>query len=207
MQSLIEFENLGKRFSFFWAIKDATSTVNKNDTIGVIGSNGAGKTTLLYLLSKIYKPTLGKITYTKSMNIYFMGRESMVYESLTALENLKYFKSLYPHITDESFKYCLEKTGLYKFRHDKVENYSYGMLKRFLIARMLILKPDIAFLDEPFDGLDVQGKDLLKNIFIENGCKEIDWKYQAMLFVDHNLERCKELSNRIWTIDNGRFLQ
>ena len=202
---LIEFSKLGKRFSFFWALKDASSLIYTNDIIGVIGMNGAGKSTLLYLLSKIYTPTTGQVTYYNKYVVYLMGRDTMLYSSFTGYENLKYFQSLYPHISEDSFKQCLEITGMYRFRHERVETYSYGMLKRFLITRMLLLKPDIIFLDEPFDGLDIEGQDLLQSIFLEGGSTEINWQYKAVIFVDHNLERCRKLANKIWRIEKGVF--
>ena len=160
----ISFEGLAKQFSHQWAVREASGEIKSGDRIAISGKNGAGKSTLLGLLAGFYTPTKGSIRREQNKSAGFIAHESMFYTKLTAYENLFFLKTLTPDIQKEEIALACEFAGLSGFRDERVETFSHGMKKRLSIARTMLQKPSLLFLDEGFSGLDWEGKGLLSSV-------------------------------------------
>jgi heme exporter protein A len=158
-------EGVGKRFGYRAALSDVGLTIPGGAFALLLGSNGAGKTTLLKLLSTLMRPSSGRILFRGEalpgasararQDLGTISHDSRLYLDLTARENLRVFGRLYGV---ESLGARIA-TALAEVRLDDVADvpvraFSSGMLKRLSIARLLLYRPRVLLLDEPYSGLD-----------------------------------------------------
>jgi heme exporter protein A len=125
----------------------------------VAGRNGSGKTTLLRVAARLVRPTSGEITFNDTASRPgYVAHATMVYDELTAAENLLLFARLQnvPQPTARTEE-LLHEVGLYERRDSRVRTFSRGMRQRIAIARALVHKPSILLFDEPATGLDTLG--------------------------------------------------
>ena len=212
---MISIRNLVKRYQNITAVNDLSLDIHQNEVFGLLGPNGAGKTTTIHMLATLLKPTSG----TATINGYDIVNESakvrasigIVFQApssddiLTGYENLKIHSLLYSvpsHIRERRISEVLELVGLTERKDNKVKEYSGGMRRRLEIARGLIHKPKVIFLDEPTLGLDPTGRELM-------------WKYIKLLvreekitiiLTTHYMEEADILCDRIGIIDKGKII-
>jgi len=118
---------------------------------------------LLRLCAGLFTPTDGELEVEAPRGaIGFLAHEPLVYNELTALENLDLYGRLYrlPERRERAGA-MLERFGLWRARNERAGTFSRGMLQRLALCRTLLHDPDLLLLDEPFDGLDVDGAELL----------------------------------------------
>jgi heme exporter protein A len=160
---VIEAANLGRRFGERDVLRGLDLEIPSGAFLLVTGGNGSGKSTLLSLLAGLLAPTEGELTVSAHRaQIGYVGHEPLVYEELTALENLELFGRLY-RIRDrrERAGMLLERYGLWEARGERVSTFSRGMKQRLALARALLHEPALVLLDEPYTGLDAAGASLL----------------------------------------------
>lgn len=177
----IETQQLGKHYQGRWALKNVSLRFESGQITLLLGPNGAGKSTLLWLLSSLHRPDQGKILYDGiskenipplhlRSNIGMLTHESWCYPQLTAMENLLFFGSLYGQSnTQVRFvaKQLLIELELIDASHRLVRTFSRGMLQRLALAKTFLHSPGIVLLDEPYSGIDDQGKQhLTKRILL-----------------------------------------
>lgn len=173
----LKLEGLTKQVGFTNIVADIHLTVKAGELIAITGPNGAGKTTLLRMLAGISRKSAGEIYWDQErftpqrtdllQRIGLIGHHPMVYESLTALENLRFFARMYEVREPSPIDVMLRKVGLQYDQHGFVRHFSRGMKQRLAIARMLLHDPELLLYDEPFTGLDAEGQDLLLQIVRE----------------------------------------
>src|ERR671929_852713 len=212
---MIKIRGLVKRYGSHIAVDDLTLDINENEVFGLLGSNGAGKTTTIHMLATLLKPSSGSATVNgydivsqpakvrSSIGIVFQAPSSD--DILTGYENLQLHSMLYDvprQIRKQRIDEVLVLVGLTDRKHDQVKTYSGGMRRRLEIARGLLHKPKVMFLDEPTLGLDPASR-------------EIMWKYIDRLVKDekitlilttHYMEEADFLCNRIGIIDKGKII-
>lgn len=195
---MITFNQIHKNFSHQNIISNLSGYIQKNDKIGIIGSNGAGKSTLLLLLANIYKPTKGDIKYDIAKDaIHCISNEWMFYMDMTVYENLYFFVTLNSHKTYlKKIDSSLEYVNLVSKKNKKTSTLSFGMKKRLQIARYLLHQTKILFLDEPFWGLDTQGKKLLHSLLNQQS---------TFMLVDHEMSYLWEHCNIYWFLKEGKL--
>jgi heme exporter protein A len=161
----IRLENIDKKYGGLYALRRVSLEINAGECVALAGRNGSGKTTLLRVVARLVRPSAGKLTFspTKSGNadddaVGFVAHATMVYDELTAQENLLLFARLLgiPR-TPERVLYLLQEVGLLERRDSLVRTFSRGMRQRVAIARALLHEPSILLLDEPATGLDPEG--------------------------------------------------
>ncbi len=210
MQKSIIVENLSKNYLNKEAVKQISFTINENEILGLLGPNGCGKTTTIAMMLGLLEPTKGKviihgqdieknrISLLHKMN--FISPYIELPKKLTVKENLIVYGKLYGvKLISERIKYLSEKLRLNEFINTKTGELSSGQKNRVSLAKALINKPSILFLDEPTASLDPETGDFVRS-FIEKISKE---KNMSILLASHNMDEVKRLCKNVLMMNNG----
>jgi len=211
--TIIQVENLSKAFGLLPALRGLDFSVERGETVLLFGANGSGKSTLLRLLSGLSKPTAGLIriggwelpreAMAVRAQIGLVAHRPLLYESLTATENLDFFGKLYGISADERAARgaeLLRQAGLDRRAHTLVRTFSRGMKQRLSIARALLHQPEILLLDEPYSGLDQAACELLDELLA--GAKQAG---RTIILSTHQLERAPETAERALLLSGGKI--
>jgi ABC-type multidrug transport system ATPase subunit len=163
------FSNVSKLFGSFAALRKVSLHFEVGSSTMILGDNGAGKSTLLRLIAGLIAPsrgtilTFGEDPRRERHRIAYMSHESMLYDELSALENLRYFATLHRQRQGGEACACagspetaLRAVGLDPALTRPVGQYSQGMRQRASLARVLQVDPELLLLDEPFSNLDIE---------------------------------------------------
>lgn len=205
---MIEVKGVTKKFGTFTAIDDISFTVENSSIYGLIGYNGAGKTTLLKTAAGMYAPDGGKVLLDGE-NVYdnaeirtglFYIPDDMYFISNITVEGMaKFYKGMYKNFDMVLFEKILNVFSLDK--KARIRSFSKGMKRQAEIAFALSSRPRFMLLDEVFDGLDPQKKEICKNLFLEymaeSGC--------SVIISSHSLAELSNLCDRVGLI-NGKKL-
>jgi heme exporter protein A len=162
----IHFENIEKRYGGLYALRRLSLEVMAGECVVLAGRNGSGKTTLLRIAARLVRPSSGTIRFgsvggSKSAlakSAGFVAHATMVYDDLTAEENLLLFARLQGIAQPvRRVEELLRELDLFERRDSLVRTFSRGMRQRIAIARALLDSPSVLLLDEPATGLDPQG--------------------------------------------------
>jgi len=162
----IRFEKIDKRYGGLYALRRVSLEISAGECVALAGRNGSGKTTLLRIAARLARPSSGIVTFVdrakgvaaERVQMGFVGHATMVYDELTAEENLLLFARLLG-ITEPAARTetLLGEVGLSDRRSSLVRTFSRGMRQRVAIGRALLNEPAVLLLDEPATGLDPQG--------------------------------------------------
>lgn len=212
---MIIIRDLVKQYQNLTAVDNLSLDICNNEVFGLLGQNGAGKTTIIHMLATLLKPTSGSATVNgfdivkepakvrASIGIVFQAPSSD--DMLTGYENLKLHSLLYTvprKIREKRISDVLELVDLTERQHDQVKKYSGGMRRRLEIARGILHKPKILFLDEPTLGLDPRSRESM-------------WKYIrklvqeekiTIILTTHYMEEADFLCDRIGILDRGKII-
>ena len=209
MPAIIETHALIKAFGLMPVLRKLDLTIERGQFVALLGPNGSGKSTLLRLLAGLSKPTSGIIrvggwelpreTAAVRAQIGMVSHRPLLYENLTARENLLFFCRLY-NVDDHEgrIKRGLERVGLAKRGQDLVRTYSRGMLQRLSIARALLHDPHVLLMDEPYTGLDVDAAATLDQLM-----REAHAEGHTIIMTTHELERAATLAERALILSRG----
>ena len=162
----IHFEKIDKRFGGLYALRRVSLEIAAGECVVFAGRNGSGKTTLLRIAARLSRPSSGTVGFANSGGkknetpaaAGFVAHATMVYDELTAEENLLLFARLQGIARPaERAQALLEEVGLLERRNSLVRTFSRGMRQRIAIARALLNEPAVVLFDEPATGLDPQG--------------------------------------------------
>jgi heme exporter protein A len=190
---------LSRRYGYRLVLRDVSLDVAGGDLLLLVGPNGAGKTTLLRLLAGLARPTAGTVTRRGAVGM--VAHDAMLYDDLTASENLSFFARLQGLDGRARGHQLLERLGLTPWADERVRTFSRGMLQRLSIARALLAKPDILLLDEPWSGLDDKTSNVVRGVFAEHrerGC--------ALIVVTHHLAEVADLASTVGFLSAGRMI-
>ncbi len=210
MPSIVaELEDVSRLFGRFPALRHISASFESGRCYVLLGENGAGKSTLLRLLAGLLEPTAGRArilsTEISSENqrslIGYMSHASMLYDDLSAIENLRYFASLYRTCACLSPEEALRSVGLDPTLARPVGKYSQGMRQRTSLARVLLPQPPLLLLDEPFSNMDAasahQMLDLLARLR-SGGC--------TILLTTHQRDLAAPLADYFMTLEAGSLV-
>ena len=183
-------------------VQEEPITIQKGVTC-IIRLNGVGKTTLLKILTGIIEPEEGMIQYNSSSiadslkDIGIMFDQGFFYPDLTGIENLTYFNAFQEKPIDQNDLERIAKEWAIPLDDTKVKDYSFGMKKRLTIAFSRLSNPNYWFLDEPFNGIDSEGKEqLIHKIKSERE------KNKTILLISHDINRNIHLADHVLIVHN-----
>lgn len=214
MEFSIVTSGLTKKFGSFEAVRDINFEVIKGEVFGLLGPNGAGKSTTIRMLATLLTPTRGKALvagfdavrqpHRVRERIGLVAEKVILYNRLTAYENLLFFGRLYgldeKTLERRSLKW-LKILRMEAWKDEYVMKFSTGMKQRVNIARALLTEPEVLFLDEPTLGLDPQTRSLIKNFI-----RELKQHGTTVVFTTHDMLDAEMLCDRIAIIDHGRII-
>ena len=214
-QTMIRVDHLQKKFGDFAAVDDISFEVKKGEVFGLLGPNGAGKSTTLRILSTLARPTAGTATIggfdiMKQDNevrklVGIVSEKMIMYDRLTAKENLWFFGSLFdipPDTLNQRIDELLDLVQLTKWKTSLVGTFSTGMRQRMNVIRALLNMPQVLFLDEPTLGLDPQS-----SVEIREFVKKLNREREATIIVTtHTMVDADILCDRIGIIDHGKVV-
>lgn len=156
-------DQVSKLFGSFAALRQVSAELAAGKCYVLIGENGAGKSTLLRVLAGLLRPSFGTVKVFGGLEphearerIGYMSHAPMLYDELTAQENLEYFASLYPNRACLTPAEALRQVGLDPELSRPYGQYSQGMRQRTSLARVLLAQPELLLLDEPFSNMDIE---------------------------------------------------
>jgi len=208
---IVEAHRLRRDYGARRALDGVSFSLDAGQARAVHGPNGAGKTTLLRLLTLAMRPRSGTLTLFGHdarkqaskirPHIGLLSHQTLLYDELSAHENLRFFGTLYGATDlDTRIPQLLDIVGLGLRADDPVAEFSRGMQQRLAIARALVHRPRLLLLDEPFSGLDLAAiktmTDLLRNYVAQGG---------TMILVSHDLNHGQALCDRFLLLRRGRL--
>jgi len=208
----LEVEGLTRIFGPRKALDGVSFVVPAGAFLSIFGPNGAGKTTLLRTLTTLQNPSSGsakvlgldvvKDAVELRSRIGLISHNALLYPDLSAEENLLFFSEMYG-IEDPAgrVKELLDSVELLHRRFDLVRTFSRGMLQRLSIARALLHRPDVLFLDEPYSGLDPHAMDILDNLIAQVRTQH------TFVMVSHDLVKGLELCSHALILAKGKVVR
>jgi ABC-2 type transport system ATP-binding protein len=210
----IEVHGLIKKFGNFTAVDNITFNVNDREIFGFLGPNGAGKSTTIRMLCTLARPTAGdakvngydllKESTKVRESIGLVAEKMIMYEQLTAAENLRFFGNLYQmpkQKMEARIDELLKQVNMYEWKNAQIKTYSTGMRQRINVVRALLTEPKIIFMDEPTLGLDPQ-----TTLSIRDLIRDINKSGTTVILTTHAMLEAEVLSDRVAIIDNGKIV-
>ncbi len=210
MTAAIHLDGIRKRLGAREVLKGVTFDVETGDIFGYLGPNGAGKTTTIRILLGLLRADSGKLDVLGSdialagtrMKIGFVLDPDGLYDSMTGMENLRYYADIYgvPG-AGAGIDRVLGLVGLADRAGDRVGTYSKGMRQRLSLARAMVHNPEVLILDEPTAGVDPTGQIEIRRILLDIAHAE----KKTVLLSSHNLDEVQRICNRVAIIDRGQI--
>jgi ABC-2 type transport system ATP-binding protein len=211
----VEVAGITKKFGDFTAVDNISFQVSEGEIFGFLGTNGAGKTTLIRMLTTLLRPTSGDARVAgfdvtgdpdKVRRAIGVVPQSLTSDlDLTGYENMDIYGRFYnigARERKERIPYLLELVGLSAWAKNLVATYSGGMRRRLELARVLVHKPRILFLDEPTIGLDPQSRRVVWN-FIR---KLRQGDSMTIFLTTHYMDEAEAQCERVAIIDSGKLI-
>ncbi|MGD0520012.1 MAG: ABC transporter ATP-binding protein [Terracidiphilus sp.] len=201
-------DGVSRLFGSFAALRQVSVDLEPGRCYVLIGENGAGKSTLLRILAGLLRPSFGTVKVFGSLDpheararIGYMSHAPMLYDELTAQENLRYFRSLYPGRACLTPAEALRQVGLDPELNRILGQYSQGMRQRTSLARVLLPVPELLLLDEPFSNMDVESARQMVELLagFRHGSRTI-------VITTHQREMAAPIADCVLTLRAGRLI-
>src|SRR4051795_6352295 len=209
-EAVLCLEKLTVRYGDFVAVDGLDLQLNAGELFGLLGPNGAGKSSTLRVLIGQRRPSSGRVTLAgldvvsqwhqvKPLFGYVPDRENH-FEEFTGWRNLHFFAELYG-VTRRRIEECLELVELSEAAKLPVKGYSLGMRRKLLLARALLHRPRLLYLDEPSANLDVHSAALARRIL-----RRLTGEGVTVLLTTHNMEEVEEVCDRVAILCRGKLV-
>jgi ABC-2 type transport system ATP-binding protein len=206
---VIDVDELVVRYGSLTAVDHVSFSVGPGEVLALLGPNGAGKTTTVETLEGFQRPSAGRVRvlgldpiadHTSLVRrVGAMLQSGGVYPGISPREALRLFASYYDEAEDPDA--LLERVGLYHRRATTWRRMSGGEQQRLSLALALVGKPEVVFLDEPTAGIDVAGRQLIRELI-----RELRQSGVTVLVTTHDLEEAERVADRIVIIDRGQVV-
>lgn len=202
-------KKLVKRFGIKAVLRGLDFEAHKGEFVAILGPNGAGKTTFLRILASLSRPTFGELSVAGyrlpvqaaavRARIGVVTHLPLLYDDLTAEENLRFFGHIYDvRNINSRISEILEMVGLSHRRQDLVRAFSRGMQQRLAIGRAILHEPEVMLLDEPHTGLDQDACDMLDALL-----GDVAARGRTVIMTSHDLARVENLASRFDVLSHG----
>lgn len=213
MDPIVEIEGLTKLFKNGRGVHDVNMIVERGDIYGFFGPNGAGKTTVMKIMASLSRAKQGKVRlfgYDVATNfeqamakVGVMIETAEAYTYMSGRRNLEQAARFYLGLEKSRIDEVLELVGLSSYQHEKVSQYSLGMKQRLGLAAAILSKPELLILDEPTNGLDIEGMVQIREIILKLAQEE----HITFLISSHLIHEMELMCNRIGIIYEGRLIR
>ncbi|HYG60777.1 MAG TPA: ABC transporter ATP-binding protein [Symbiobacteriaceae bacterium] len=213
MKRMIELKGISKRFGQHPVLRDFSMHVNQGEIVGLLGPNGSGKTTTIRLINGVIHPDSGQMTVAGYDPVHdgepirrvsgILTETAGFYVHMTALQNLTFYADLYGVTDSHRSLELLEEFGLMANRDQKVGTFSTGMKKRLGLAKALLHRPGILFLDEPTNGLDPEGIRMVLSYIRRLNQRD----GTTMILCSHLLQQLEAVCHRYVFLQGGRVIE
>lgn len=210
---ILEIENLTKKYPGNHGIHGLSLTVSEGEVVALLGSNGAGKTTAMKAMMGLIPSDGGNAKYngvsiwdcpeSTKIEIGMMIGDPSPYLYLTAYQYLKLHMNLYYKVSDEEIMNVMKLVELEDRRDNRIKTFSTGMKQRIYLARVLLIKPKLLLLDEPFSGMDIEGRSQLVQLLR----KIIKDQEVGMIISSHLIHDIEQITTKVCIISEGRWLE
>ena len=210
MSSIIaEFDEVSKLYGTFAALRKVSVRLERGRCYLVLGENGAGKSTLQRTLAGLLKPSYGKVRVFGAdgqaedpmearERIGYMSHATMLFDEFSGVENLRYFASLYRGRDCVAPEEALRSVGLDPTLARPVGQYSQGMKQRASLARVLISRPELLLLDEPFSNMDIGSAHQMLRLL-----EKFRTEQRTIVLTTHQRELAEPLADFVLTLQAG----
>lgn len=208
---ILDIQNLTKLYKNGRGASNISFSLEKGDVFGLLGPNGSGKTTIMKAIAGLVAPQSGQVTICgfsaykqreKALgNMGCLIEAPALFENMTALDNLKMAARFYPGVKLPRITEILDLCGMLRYKKDRVGSFSLGMRQRVGLALALISNPELLVLDEPANGLDIEGMVYIRDIIkkhAENG--------NAVLVSSHLAHEIELCANKVGIMHEGELI-
>lgn len=212
MESIVQLEGLTKTFRNGRGIRDIILNVQRGDVYGFFGPNGAGKTTVMKMMAGLSRADKGKVRlfghdvvthYEQAMaKVGVLIETAEAYHYMSGRRNLELAARMYPGVDSNRVDEVLELVGLSSYQHEKAGNYSLGMKQRLGLASAILSRPELLILDEPTNGLDIEGMVQIREIIMQLAREE-----KITFFISsHLIHEMELMCNRLGILYGGKLI-
>lgn len=209
--SIIEVRNVRKKWGNNTVLKSVDLTVEQSEIIGIIGHNGSGKTVLMKCICGFITPDSGEITVSGKRlgkdivipkNIGLIIETPGFLPNFSGYNNLAQLANIRRKIGRKEIRETMERVGLNPDDKKHVGKYSLGMRQRLGIAQAIMEDPDILILDEPLNGLDKEGVEEMRGLFLQ-----LKQAGKAIIIASHNSVDIDVLCDKVFEISKGVLIR
>ncbi len=197
-----------RHFGRFAALRGVTADFAPGRLYVLLGENGAGKSTLLRIIAGLLAPSRGTVSVLGSTDIKsvatrfgYMGHAPLLYDEMSAVENLLYFSALYGCSSRERCEEAIRTVGLDPTLERRVGQYSQGMRQRISLARAIVHSPELLFLDEPFSNVDIRSAKQMTSLLAR-----MRDQGTTIFVVTHQAAIMEPVTDECFVLDAGRLV-
>jgi heme ABC exporter ATP-binding subunit CcmA len=209
---LVNILSISRRFGTVSVLDNVSMSVQAGGAVALLGANGAGKTTILRIVATLLRPSRGRamvggfdcVKDAEDVRrlVAYVGHGSHLYEDLTARENMKFWATLAGWSGGaEAIHGALAAVDLDRAEGERVRTFSAGMKRRLSLARLLLARPRVLLLDEPFASLDQGAKKWLAEYLLAFKAAG-----GALIMTTHSFGRELEIAERVVILAEGRVV-
>ncbi|MDO4552251.1 MAG: ATP-binding cassette domain-containing protein [Bacillota bacterium] len=212
MERVLEAEKLTKLYKNGRGVRDVSFSMERGDIVGLLGPNGSGKTTIMKTIMGLCHATGGRVTLfgedveeNAERSLRKVGgliERPAIFEYLTAQENMEMAGRYYPEVDGERISHLLQVVRMEKYRKEKAGRFSLGMKQRLGLAMALLSEPELVVLDEPTNGLDIEGTVDVREIILQMAEK----KGVSFLIASHLAPELEKTCTKVAVIHEGELL-